>query len=127
MARERVTGHDLPGPLAVPGHPPWQPSPQATNVDVWDKYDFPLCGTYRLGDELVFFEFLSGNREKSLWRYVLIPPGEREAVTEARFESTAEFDAFIDRLFTGSEERQARAHAVSFLISEILDHRLPLA
>jgi hypothetical protein len=37
------------------GQPPWQPVPGAADIDVWDKYDFPSCGTYRLGDNLVVF------------------------------------------------------------------------
>lgn len=117
--------------LACVGYAPWQPTPDAEIVDVWDKYDFPICGLYRLGDDLVFFTVLTVARdftagsERSLWGYVLIPPDQREAVSDPRFDTEAEFDAFINGLFTGSEDRQACARAVDFVITEILDLKVP--
>jgi hypothetical protein len=37
--------------LVRAGQPPWYPVPEAE--DVWDKFDFPSSGTYRLDGALV--------------------------------------------------------------------------
>lgn len=85
------------------GQPPWQPTPAAEDVDVWDKYDYPACGTYRLGGGLVVFMVITMAGSRSLWAYVPVPPDARQAVTEARFNTEAEFDAFLRGCFTGRE------------------------
>jgi hypothetical protein len=89
--------------LVSAGEPPWQPTPAARDVDIWDKYDFPLHGTYRLGDDLVVFTLITTAGDRSLWAFVPVPPGEREAVRAARFNTEAEFNAFLDGLFAGRE------------------------
>ena len=85
------------------GQPPWEPVPGAELVDVWDKYDFPICGIYRLGDDLIVFTLITTAGSRSLWAYVPVPPGEREAVTEVRFDHEDEFDAFLKGCFAGRE------------------------
>jgi hypothetical protein len=89
--------------LVSAGQPPGRPRTAARDVDVWDKYDFPLHGTYRLGDDLVVFTLITTAGSRSLWAYVPVPPGEREAVTTARFSTEAEFNAFLDGLFARRE------------------------
>jgi hypothetical protein len=85
------------------GYPPWEPVPDAEIVDVWDKYDFPICGIYRLGDDLVVFTVITTAGSRSLWAYVPVHPSMREAVTEAGFDTEAEFDAWLESLFAGHE------------------------
>jgi hypothetical protein len=85
------------------GQPPWQPVPGAEIVDVWDKYDFPICGIYRLGGNVIVFTVITTAGSRSLWAYVPVHAEEREAVTEARFDTEAEFDAWLQSLFAGHE------------------------
>jgi hypothetical protein len=89
--------------LVSTGQPPWQPTPAARDVDVWDKYDFPICGTYRLDDDLVIFTVIATAGTRSLWAYVPVPAADQESVTKARFDTEAEFDAFLKGRFTGRE------------------------
>jgi hypothetical protein len=95
--------------LVSAGQPPWQPTAAAQDVDVWDKYDFPLHGTYRLGDELVVFTLITTAGSRSLWAYVPVSSDMREAVTAARFNTEAEFNAFLDELFARREAVLAAA------------------
>jgi hypothetical protein len=87
--------------LVSTGQPPWQPVTAAEDVDIWDKYDFPLNGTYRLGDEVIVFTLVTTAGSRSLWAYVPVPPDQREAVSEPRFDTKAEFDAFLAGCFAG--------------------------
>jgi hypothetical protein len=85
------------------GQPPWHPVPRAEDVDVWDKYDFPICGTYRLDGRLIIFTLVTTGANRSLWAYVPVPPEEEKAVTEAQFDTEAGFDEFLDGCFAGHE------------------------
>jgi len=38
--------------LVRAGQPPWHPVPAAEDIDVWDKYEFPICGSYRLASAI---------------------------------------------------------------------------
>ena len=86
------------------GQPPWEPVPEAELIDVWDKYDFPICGIYRLDGDLIVFTLITTAGSRSLWAYVPVPPEERDAVTKkAGFDTEAEFDAFLKGCFAGRE------------------------
>jgi hypothetical protein len=85
------------------GQPPWHPVPAAEDVDVWDKYDFPTCGTYRLGDHLVIFTLITTAMNRSLWAYVPVPPDASKAIAGARFDTESEFNAFLEGCFAGRE------------------------
>lgn len=89
--------------LVSAGQPPWRPAPAAHDVDIWDKYDFPLHGTYRLGDDLIVFTVITTAGNRSLWAYVPVSPEARETVATARFNTEAEFNAFLDGCFAGHE------------------------
>ena len=89
--------------LVSAGQPPWRPSPAAHDVDIWDKYDFPLHGTYRLGDDLIVFTVITTAGNRSLWAYVPVSPELRETITDARFDTEAEFNAFLEECFVGHE------------------------
>jgi len=85
------------------GQPPWQPTPAAYDVDVWDKYDFPLCGTFRLGDDLVIFDLITTAGSRSLWAYVPVPADDQAAVETASFDTEHEFCAFLEDCFSGRD------------------------
>jgi hypothetical protein len=85
------------------GQPPWRPVPTAEDVDVWDKYDFPTSGTYRLGDKLIVFTLITTAGTRSIWAYVPVPPDEADAVSSARFDTEAQFNAFLEGCFAGHE------------------------
>jgi len=105
--------------LVSAGQPPWHPVPAAQDVDVWDKYDFPLHGTYRLGDEVIVFTLVTTGGSRSLWAYVPVPPEQREAVSDPRFDTKAEFDAFLAGCFAGHEAVFAAAE--NFVITSRSD------
>ena len=89
--------------LVRAGQPPWHPVPTALDVDVWDKYEFPICGSYRLDGRLVIFTLITTAGTRSLWAYVPVVPEAEQAVSAARFETEEEFDEFLAGCFTGRE------------------------
>lgn len=105
--------------LVSAGQPPWHPVPAAQDVDVWDKYDFPLNGTYRLGDEVIVFTLVTTVGSRSLWAYVPVSPDQREAVSDPRFDTKADFDAFLAGCFAGREAVFAAAE--NFVITSTSD------
>jgi len=89
--------------LVRTGQPPWNPMPAAEDIDVWDKYEFPICGSYRLDGRLVIFTLITTAGTRSLWAYVPVDPEAEQAITEARFESEDEFNDFLARCFASRE------------------------
>lgn len=87
--------------LVRAGQPPWHPVPSAEDIDVWDKYEFPVCGSYRLDGHLVVFALVTTAGTRSLWAYVPIPRDEEQMVSAATFETEAEFDDFLADCFAG--------------------------
>jgi hypothetical protein len=77
--------------------------PAAEDIDVWDKYEFPICGSYRLDGRLVIFTLITTAGTRSLWAYVPVDPEAEQAITEARFESEDEFNDFLARCFASRE------------------------
>jgi hypothetical protein len=101
--------------LVSTGQPPWRPTPDAQDVDIWDKYDFPLHGTYRLGDDLIIFTVITTAGNRSLWAYVPVAPESCETVTTARFDTEAAFNDFLEGCFAGQEAVFAAAE--NFIIT----------
>jgi hypothetical protein len=89
--------------LVRAGQQPWHPVPTARDVDVWDKYEFPICGSYRLDGRLIIFTLITTAGTRSLWAYVPVSPEGEQAVTEARFETEGEFNDFLEGCFAGQE------------------------
>ena len=56
--------------LVRAGQRPWNPVPTAEDIDVWDEYEFPICGTYRLDGRLIIFTLITTAGTRSLWAYV---------------------------------------------------------
>jgi len=105
--------------LVRAGQQPWLPVPQAEDIDVWDKYDFPICGTYRLDSRLVIFTLVASAGNRSLWAYVPVPPESEEAVSGARFEAEEEFNEFLAGCFAG--RKAVFAAAEDFVITSKSD------
>lgn len=89
--------------LVKVGSRPWRPGSAVHDVDIWDKADFPTCGTFRLGNDLVVFTLITAVGIRSLWAYVPVPAHEDALVTQASFHTEAEFDDFLASRFTGRE------------------------
>jgi hypothetical protein len=108
------------------GQPPWNPVPTADDIDVWDKYEFPICGSYRLDGRLVVFTLITTAGTRSLWAYVPVPIGSEQSVAEARFENEDQFNDFLEGCFTDREAVFAAAE--NFVITSKSDGvRIPPA
>jgi hypothetical protein len=105
--------------LVRAGQPPWHPVPTAEDIDVWDKYEFPICGSYHLDGRLVIFTLITTAGTRSLWAYVPVPHDEEQAVSEARFETEDEFNDFLAGCFTG--QKAVFAAAENFIITSKSD------
>ena len=82
---------------------PWHPVPTAEDIDVWDKYEFPICGSYRLTGRLIVFTLIATAGTRSLLAYVPVAPEAEQAVAEARFDTEAEFNDFLAGCFMDQE------------------------
>jgi hypothetical protein len=106
--------------LVRAGQPPWYPVPEAEDVDVWDKFDFPSSGTYRLDGALVIFTLITTAASRSLWAYM---PAASDAVkvieSGHQFATEGEFRAFLENCFIGHEVVFAAAE--NFVISSKSD------
>jgi hypothetical protein len=89
--------------LVCRGQAPWRPKAEAQDVTIWHKYDFPSCGTYRLGGHLVLFTVVADGDELSIWAYAPVPAAREAEVEGASFNSPAEMMAFIDDMLAGRE------------------------
>lgn len=90
--------------LVLTGRPPWDPSPDATDVDVWEKYDFPIQGHYYLDGHLILFAVVAIASDRSLWAYVPAAPDVAAVVeSEHQFETDAQFREFMARCFASRE------------------------
>lgn len=95
------------------GQPPWHPTSAAEDLDVWDKYDFPICGTFRLRGDLVIFTIITSVGTRSLWAYVAVPSEAQQAVLDAQFDAAEEFDLFLKGCFAKREAVFAAAENLS--------------
>ena len=89
--------------LVRAGQRPWHPTPTAQDIDVWDKYEFPICGSYRLDGRLIAFTLITTAGTRSLWAYVPVAPELEQAVAEATFETEDKFNDFLAGCFTGRD------------------------
>ena len=105
--------------LVRAGQPPWHPVPAAEDVDVWDKYEFPICGSYRLDEHLVVFTLITTAGTRSLWAYVPVAREAEQAVSQARFATEDEFNDFLAGCFTG--HKTVFAAAENFVITSKSD------
>lgn len=106
-----------PDSLVSAGQLPWEPSAAAEDVDVWYKSDFPLAGTYRLGDDLILFLLITTAGDRSLWAYVPVPADRARAVTEAQFNGEAELQAFVARCFSAQKAVFAVAQDFTIMVT----------
>jgi hypothetical protein len=105
--------------LVRAGQPPWHPVPTAEDIDVWEKYEFPICGSYRLDGHLVVFTLITTAGARSLWAYVPVASEAEQTVSDARFETEDEFNVFLADCFAG--EKAVFAAAENFIITSKSD------
>jgi hypothetical protein len=111
--------------LVSVGQPPWHPVPTAGDIDVWDKYEFPICGSYRLDGRLVVFTLITTAGTRSLWAYVPVPSDAEQIVIEASFDDEEDFDEFLAQCF--SDRETVFAAAENFVITSKSDGiRIPV-
>ena len=102
--------------LVRQGQPPWHPVPDADDIDVWEKYDFPIRGTYRLNGALIIFNLITTAASRSLWAYVPATPDAAQIIeSEHQFATEEQFNNFLDDCFTG--HKVVFAAAENFVIS----------
>lgn len=90
--------------LVASGTLPWQPSPEAHDVDVWHRYDIPLAGTYQLGDRRVLFTVVGDTSQNlSVWAYAPLTATDEVRADNAEFASTDEMRRFIEDMFANRE------------------------
>jgi hypothetical protein len=106
-----------PDSLVSAGQLPWEPSAAAEDVDVWYKFDLPLAGTYRLGDDLLLFLLITTAGDRSLWAYVPVPADRARAVTEAQFNGEAELQAFAAGCFSAQKAVFAVAQDFTIMVT----------
>ncbi len=83
---------------------PWHPVPDAEDVDVWEKYDFPIRGTYRVDGQLVIFNLITTAGTRSLWAYVPATPDAAKIIEAGMpFDTEAEFENFLAGCFASQE------------------------
>lgn len=96
--------------LVCRGTPPWQPSREAHDTEVWHRYDHPMAGTYKLGDDLVLFTLIGDtSNHLSVWAYVPLLQSDLEKVDCAEFDTPTEMREFIESMFAGREATFALA------------------
>lgn len=89
--------------LVRAGQRPWRPAPGVSDVEVWDKFDFPTSGAFHLDDDLVVFALITTAGTRSLWAYAPLPPEAEKIIAAARFDSDAEFNDFVAACFADRE------------------------
>lgn len=90
--------------LASRGLLPWKPSPDATNIQVWRRYDTPMIGTFRLDGRTVLFTLIGDTSQTvSVWAYVPVPVEDEDRFAAVEFDSSEQMMEFIDESFAGNE------------------------
>ncbi|WP_204015348.1 hypothetical protein [Sphaerimonospora thailandensis] len=90
--------------LVKPGHLPWRPRPEASDLDVWHEYEVPLTGTFSLGRDLVLFtQILESSQGLSAWAYTCLTPEEADVAANVRFDSLDALRQFVEDRFLGKE------------------------
>jgi hypothetical protein len=84
------------------GSPPWSPSPDARDLDVWHEYDVPTAGTFVLGSEHVLFTVLgSADDRMTVWAYVALTPVDVQELDGRKFGSVGDLGRTVDSKFAG--------------------------
>jgi len=90
--------------LVARGLPPWQPSSSAAEVEVWDRYDFPMVGTFQTHNRTVLFTLVGDAAQTvSVWAYVMVPAGAEDRFASSAFTSVEQMMEFVEDAFAGNE------------------------
>ena len=89
---------------------PWAPNREARNLDALHVHDFPLIGTFELGDDTILFACLTGAMSRSnVWAYTCLSETQRQALDAFDAETTEELEQFVHSLFEGNRAAFALA------------------
>lgn len=90
---------------------PWSSTPKAHDLDVWDQYEVPLTGTFRVdGATTILFTAITAPMDRlSVWGYLSLGPEEAEQYAAAEFESLDELRSFVTKIFQGRDAIMALA------------------
>jgi hypothetical protein len=90
--------------LVSRGLPPWRPSSEADEVEVWHHYDFPMAGTYEIQGRPVLYTLVGDTAQTvSVWAYIPISDAELAEMNATVFESPDQMMQLIQRKFEGKE------------------------
>jgi hypothetical protein len=93
--------------LVQAGMPPRRPAPAAQVIDIWDKYYFPNCGIYALGDDVIIFTLITTAGPGRCGEMFWCPQGHARSSPGQTLE--AEFDRWLQFWFSGHEAGFAAA------------------
>lgn len=83
---------------------PWEPCPEATDLDEWHRYDIPLVGTFRVGPSTVLFAAMDdASGDVSIWAYVELTPAEAAEAAARTFDDTEDLQRAVEHYFHGKE------------------------
>jgi hypothetical protein len=85
-------------------HQPWQPCPEATDLDEWHRYDVPLVGTFDVGSASVLFAAMGdASGDVSIWAYAELTSAEAAEVSTRVFDDTEDLQRAVEEYFHGKE------------------------
>ncbi len=83
------------------GCPPWLPSDDAHDLDVWHFYHVPTTGTFRHGDKgtLLFTAIGDVTGGVTVWGYVPLTADEARVLADAAYDTAEEMQDAVSALF----------------------------
>lgn len=88
--------------LVAQGRLPWSPAADATDLDVWDEYEVPRTGTFKVKDAVVLFTVLGDLQgQLSVWAYTVLSNAEAQDLADRTFSSVLELRQFVEGTLMG--------------------------
>lgn len=85
------------------GSAPWEPSAQATNLDVWGWADTPVIGTFEVGGHRVLFnQLIETENDATVWCYIPLTLDDDRRL-DGPFDSEADLYEACNNLAAGRE------------------------
>ncbi|MCD0450584.1 hypothetical protein LO762_15495 [Actinocorallia sp. API 0066] len=82
------------------GRLPWAPRAGSGDLEVWQEYEVPQVGTFRLGGQVVLFTSIDvASARTTVWAYRVLSPAEADAAADVTFGSAEELKDYVDALF----------------------------
>jgi hypothetical protein len=105
MTSPRVPAHHVNlDAMFTKGRPPWSPSPDARDLNVWYEYDYPYTGTFVVHGVTVLFNVLEGiETDTTVWAYACLEPVEAHDLAAVSFASPTELNEFVHEKLKGRQ------------------------